>query len=84
METMVTSARSQRDNIVFLRNQALELTKSMDDEEILTEVVALLNGTHRPCAYSYEQMEEHLMAAEESLRQGEYISQSELRKQYGL
>ena len=84
METIVTPTRNQRDNIVYLRNQALELTKSVDDEEVLTEVVALLNGVHRPCAYSYEQMEEHLMAAEEDFRQGEYISQSELRQQYGL
>ncbi len=84
METIVLQTRTQRDNIVYLRNQALELAKSVEDEEVLTEVVALLNGIHRPCAYSYEQMAEQLTVAEENLRQGEYISQSELRKQYGL
>ncbi len=37
----------------------------MEAEEVLTEVVELLNGKNRPCAYSLEQMEENLKVAEE-------------------
>ena len=52
------------ETILQLRKRASVLVSQTDNEELLSEAVAILSGAKLPCTYSYEEMESSLHEAE--------------------
>ena len=73
-----------QDVLIPLREKALGLVMKSEDKDVLEEVVALLSGKKRPCAYSYEEMAASLHEAEEDYHAERYVSHEELFAKYGL
>lgn len=84
METIVRTKRVTPDNLVMLRDKVATLALQTEDEALLADVVAMLNGVKRPCTYTKEEFAEVLKEADEDFNAGRYISHEEMFARYGL
>lgn len=71
-------------NLVSLRDEVQILTAQTESEETLIEVLAILRGIQRPCAYTHEEFVSNIKEAEEDYKAGRCISHEELFAQYGI
>ena len=55
-----------------------------DDESVLKQVIALLGGMKRPCAYTPEEMSANLREADGDFNTGRVVAHEELLAEYGL
>ena len=86
-ELNMTTQGSQNqhcETLLSMREKALALVENAESEELLAEVIAILSGSSLPCAYTYEQMEVSLQAAETDFRNGNYESHSSICERYGV
>ena len=67
-----------------LRKHASLLVSQTDNEELLSEAVAILSGMPLPCTYSYEEMESSLNEAEADYQKGNTESHETICKRYGV
>ena len=82
---MTTQGSKQHcETLMSMREKALALVENAESEELLAEVIAILSGSSLPCAYTHEQMEVSLQAAETDFRNGNYESHSSICERYGV
>ena len=67
-----------------LRKRASLLVSQTDNEELLSEAVAILSGMPLPCTYNYEEMESSLHEAEADYQKGNTESHETICKRYGV
>ena len=67
-----------------LRKHASLLVSQTDNEELLSEAVAILSGMPLPCTYNYEEMESSLHEAEADYQKGNTESHETICKRYGV
>lgn len=84
METAQKTNHNVHDNLVSLRKRVSSLATKSEDEALLADVLAMLSGIKRPCAYTQEEFESVLAEADEDYKAGRFITQDELRARYGL
>lgn len=72
------------ETLLSMREKALALVESAESEELLAEVIAILNGSSLPCAYTHEQMEVSLQAAETDYQKVNFESHSSICERYGV
>lgn len=84
METSVMTSPRMRDTLLSLRRRATELASKSEDEFLLADVVAMLSGMKRPCSYTKEEFAAVLREADEDYKARRFVSQDELRSEYGL
>lgn len=84
METSVRTTSRMHDTLISLRRRATELASKTEDEFLLADVVAMLSGMKRPCTYTKEEFATMLCEADADYSAGRFVSQDELRAEYGL
>ena len=67
-----------------LRKRASVLVSQTDNEELLSEAVAILSGVPLPCTYTPEQMELSLREAEADYQKGNTENHEPICKRYGV
>ena len=60
MKTELQTNRAMPDSLVMLRNRVTTLASQTEDEALLADVVAMLNGVRQPCTYTKEEFAEAL------------------------
>ena len=81
---MVRTKHIIPDSLVMLRNRVATLVSQTEDEALLADVAAMLNGVKRPCTYTKEVFAEVLRAADEDFKAGRFVTQDEMKARYGL
>ena len=71
-------------SLLSLRKKAIEYANQAEDEDLLAEVIMMLSGDKRPCAYTREEMAANLREADEDYKAGRFVTQEEIRAMYGL
>ena len=85
MEAIVVDKSAQKHSaLTSLRAKASTLAMKSEDESVLEQVIALLSGMKRPCAYTHDEMAANLLEADEDYKAGRFVTQDELRTRYGL
>lgn len=72
------------ETLLDLRKRASLLVSQTDNEELLSEIVAILSGIPLPCSYNYEQMEMSLREAEADYQKGKTESHETICERYGV
>lgn len=84
LNRFVMTTSKKRETLLSLRHRATELASKSEDEFLLADVVAILSGIKRPCTHTQEEFFAVLCEAEEDYKAGRFVSQEELRAEYGL
>jgi lambda repressor-like predicted transcriptional regulator len=84
METTTRTDSRSKDILSTLRKQVSTLASQSEDEALLADILAMLNGIKRPCTYTAEEFAGVLKESDEDYKAGRYVSNEELFARYGL
>ncbi|MBQ3945062.1 MAG: hypothetical protein II670_05545 [Alphaproteobacteria bacterium] len=84
METAVRTSSDTSNSLLMLRKKASTLVNQSEDEALLADIVAMLNGVRRPCTYNKDEFTDVLREADEDFESGRFVSHEELFAKYGL
>ena len=84
METTTRTDSRSKDILSTLRKQVSTLASQSEDEALLADILAMLNGIKRPCTYTAKEFAGVLKESDEDYKAGRYVSNEELFARYGL
>ena len=84
METGARTNHDMHDTLTILRQRVSSLASQSEDEALLADIVAMLNGVKRPCTYTKEEFADVLRETDEDFGAGKFVTQEEMRARYGL
>lgn len=84
METTTRINSRSKDILSSLRKQVSALASQSEDEALLVDILAMLNGVKRPCTYTAEEFAGVLKESDEDYKAGRYVSNEELFARYGI
>ena len=82
VETAVRTPSDTSNSLLMLRKKASALVAQSEDEALLADIVAMLNGVNRPCTYTNDEFADVLREADEDNKAGRFISHEEMFAKY--